>query len=529
MDIGLAPPVGVNIATGPHPSRTWLTAPPHVPPPNLDGLLRGTTAKPRPQRLMDAVYYDTRDLRLARSGVTLRCTPGDSGPDWTVELPVADGDRPLAHREIGFAGRPGEVPGPAADLVLAFTRARSLKQVAHLAIARRPVRLQGPGGQILAEVTDDMVSLPGGGAAARWREAGVEVHARGPAARRLREAVLSRLIETGYASGPGASRLARAVGDPANRPSEVIVESLAAHATIADVIRHAIARSVAQVLRHDPGTRLGEDPEDLHQLRVGIRRLRSDLRTFAAFLEYQQVAGIRGELRWLGGQVGLVRDSDVLTARIRAESRTLPEADSAGAGLLLRHLDAEARDTRAAMLTAMRSRRYVRLLNALVQLAAAPLFTSEQPALTDQRAAKIAAKIARQPWERLSSAIGALGPVASDADLHQVRILTKRCRYAAEAVTPVVGGPAARFAHALSHLQTVLGDHQDTVVAETWLRQAAAKAPDGCLAAGQLIALERAHRTELRARWPSVWQVAASKKLRRWLTSPELNRDGRAA
>lgn len=104
----------------------------------------------------------------------------------------------------------------------------------------------------------------------------------------------------------------------------------------------------------------------------------------------------------------------------------------------------------------------------------------------------------------------------TSAELHQVRIQAKRCRYAAEAVAPIVG-PAAHFAAAVADLQTVLGDHQDTVVAESWLREAAAATPSGCVAGGQLIAQERSCRTELRAQWPAIWRTASSKKLRHWL------------
>jgi CHAD domain-containing protein len=295
--------------------------------------------------------------------------------------------------------------------------------------------------------------------------------------------------------------------------------SLEAHGTIADLVRHAIARSVAQILRHDPGVRLGDDPEDVHQLRVGTRRLRSDLRTFARLLDRHRVAAIRAELGWLGSEVGAVRDTDVLAARLRANSHTLPDADAPGAALLLRRLGTEARAARATMLAAMRSPRYVRLLDALVELAAAPPLTDES-GLADQAPAQAAAEIARRPWRQLAAAVGAIGPGPSDAELHQIRIRAKRCRYAAEAVAPVIGPPAVKFAAAVSDLQTVLGDHQDTVVAETWLRNTAAATPAGRVAAGQLIAFERAQRAELRARWPSVWKVAAARKLRRWLRAP---------
>jgi CHAD domain-containing protein len=82
-------------------------------------------------------------------------------------------------------------------------------------------------------------------------------------------------------------------------------------------------------------------------------------------------------------------------------------------------------------------------------------------------------------------------------------------------------GPSAnRLAKAIADLQTCLGDHQDTVVAESWLREVAAADPATGLAAGQLIALERFRRTELRAQWPAVWEAASRKRLRRWLRPP---------
>jgi hypothetical protein len=116
-----------------------LTAPPGFRLPDLGGLLPGT--KPLAERLIDATYYDTGDLRLARAGITVRYRSDEPGPAWTVELPVADRGRAPARREISFAGPPGHVPGAAADLVLAVKRARRLEPVAHLAIVRRPVEL----------------------------------------------------------------------------------------------------------------------------------------------------------------------------------------------------------------------------------------------------------------------------------------------------------------------------------------------------------------------------------------------------
>jgi CHAD domain-containing protein len=103
-------------------------------------------------------------------------------------------------------------------------------------------------------------------------------------------------------------------------------------------------------------------------------------------------------------------------------------------------------------------------------------------------------------------------------DLHAVRIAAKRARYAAEAAAPVVGGRAKAFAKAVADLQTVLGDHQDAVVAEAWLREAVnGSGATQALAAGELIALQRVEQARCRAEWPSVWKRAKKKKLRSWL------------
>ena len=100
-----------------------------------------------------------------------------------------------------------------------------------------------------------------------------------------------------------------------------------AKATVVDLVRHATARSVAQIIHHDPGARLGDDPEDVHKLRVATRRLRSDLHSFGAVLDPPRTESIRSELGWLGGVVGAVRDTDVLSARLATRLAALPEAD----------------------------------------------------------------------------------------------------------------------------------------------------------------------------------------------------------
>jgi CHAD domain-containing protein len=123
-----------------------------------------------------------------------------------------------------------------------------------------------------------------------------------------------------------------------------------------------------------------------------------------------------------------------------------------------------------------------------------------------------------KPWKKLRKAVRKAGDDPPDHELHQIRIRAKRARYAAEAVEPVIGKPAEDFADAVSDLQSVLGDHQDAVVGEAWLREAAGSARrDVALVAGQLIAAERASAADTRAHWPKVWKAASRKRLRAWL------------
>ena len=82
---------------------------------------------------------------------------------------------------------------------------------------------------------------------------------------------------------------------------------------------------------------------------------------------------------------------------------------------------------------------------------------------------------------------------------------------------PLYGKEARRFARALADVQTVLGNHQDTTVAEAWLRAAAKALPSTRLVAGELIAFERDDRVQLRAEFWTVWKKASRRKLRKWL------------
>ena len=260
-----------------------LIAPDELRLPDLSGLVKGATAVRLPGRHLEATYYDTAELRLARNGITLRYRSGEDGPPWTVKLPEGSSAAALRRSEVSFDGAPGPVPPRAADLVRAYARSRPLVPVAHLHTDRAPIEICGPDGGLLAEITDDRVAVydEHGQRTGGFREIEVEVRAKGRAGRRLLRAAISRLVAAGCRAEPPIPKVIRVLGQRASGPPDVVVPPIGAGATVDTLIRYAMARSVAQILGHDPGVRLGEDPEDVHQFRVATRRLRSDLRTFS--------------------------------------------------------------------------------------------------------------------------------------------------------------------------------------------------------------------------------------------------------
>jgi CHAD domain-containing protein len=274
-------------------------------------------------------------------------------------------------------------------------------------------------------------------------------------------------------------------------------------------VRAVIAAQVGELIAHDPGTRLGADPEELHQVRVATRRLRAVLRAARPLLDTEWSESLRVELAWLGAALGPVRDLDVLLERLRAEIAELEPQERRAAGRFLRLLENERGVARAALLDALTSDRYAELLTRLEAAAVAPR----------ARAADVPLKeIAAREFRKLRKAVRALPVDPPDDELHAVRIRGKRSRYAAELAEGVVGKPARRFVRDAKRFQDVIGEHQDAVVAEERLRGLLEGAAGqwAYFAAGRLVERERERRRRARAELPGVWERLERSGKRAW-------------
>ncbi|MGH8990916.1 MAG: CHAD domain-containing protein, partial [Acidimicrobiia bacterium] len=327
--------------------------------PDLFGVVEGVGSQAIAERRLDALYYDTRDLRLARAGVSLRHRSGDE-PPWTVKLPEGDRGPIMNRREIPFEGPAGTIPPQAAALVRAYTRTAPVVPVARLKTRRTGFELVVDD-QKVAEVVDDEVSVyHGRRLASRFRELEVEIEPEAPPG--LLAAVIGRLRAAGAGDADGTAKVARALGPRAQGPPDHPSVVLGAHATVGDVIRAALTAGLNRMVAHDSGVRLGDDPEDVHQARVGTRRLRSDLRTFRPLLDPEWVGGLRDEAGWFAGLLGEVRDAEVLMERLEDQAKTLAKEDAAGVTSLVRRLADNREAGRARLLEAMNSPRYAELL-----------------------------------------------------------------------------------------------------------------------------------------------------------------------
>jgi CHAD domain-containing protein len=430
----------------------------------------------RPAKTLTATYFDTEDLRLARSGASLRYRAGDDLP-WTVKLAT---DVPGVRQEVS---RPGPAsPNPPQDLVwlvASLTRGAPLKKVAVLKSRRVAHELFNAKGKLLAEVVDDRVSAD----RLTFREVEVERKTGSP---RLLSTVERHLIEAGARPAAFASKLARALGDAALKPPDVVPPGAEPDD---DVVTRAVRAGVKRLLDHDPLLRLDEPLPDgdtaVHQMRVACRRLRSDLRTFGSLVREGWAKPLRGELGWLAGLLGAARDAEVLRERLRrtAQADPLTTMDTVAIDRIDAVLARRQADALRTLGESMRSGRYLALIDTLVTATQGlPLKKGTLHGLTNE------------PTKRLSEAMEKLTSEGPDAQWHRVRILAKRARYATEAEA----GHRDPRARALARLQDLLGEHQDAAVAaETWL--SFGLEPALAVTAGRLFERERTAIREARA------------------------------
>ncbi|MEW1912588.1 CYTH and CHAD domain-containing protein [Kitasatospora sp. NPDC085895] len=474
-----------------------------------DGLSQVSGVVPGGTEKLNAVYFDTPDLRLLRSGITLRRRSGGHDAGWHLKTPGSNGMRvetrlPLA---TGHKRRP---PKELVRLVRGAARGERLAPVARLKTERTVTLLVDAQRRTLAELVRDRVSAkaptvdtaPGAGPTV-WTETEVELADGGP---ELLDEVEERLRARGLRRSAASSKLGRVLGERLESPAD---RAAPPEGSVAAALTGYLREQVAAVHALDPAVRV-DRPDSVHRLRVAVRRIRSALAAHRKLLDRSVTDPLEQELRRFGKVLGKARDAEVLGERLAEQASGLPAAGrpaEVSARISARYARRYRRAHRTA-LQAMDGGRYFALLNALDELAARPPLRKRARRGTSE-ARKVLERQRRRAVRRLGTALGLPPGRERDEALHRARKAAKRARYAAECAAPAAGRPAGKLRKRMKRIQQPLGAHQDGVVAEPAIVDAAAEARrhgEDTFGYGLLHAVQRAHEEQ---------QVAEAAKARK--------------
>ena len=465
---------------------------------------------------LDAVYYDTHDFRLAADSLTLRRRTGGSDAGWHLKFPVAPGVRD----EIQ-APPADTLPGELAALLRSRVRDAEIVPVVRILTTRDVHHLVDDEGGLLAELSVDEVCaqrLPeSGGPTAAWTEIEVELADDGDPA--LLDAVEKRLRKKGVRPAASASKLARALEETA--PGSVPPgkkERQAAPVTAGDHVLAHLRRQAEAIVTLDPAVRR-DLPDSVHRMRVATRRLRSAFKTYRALLDRSVTDPVGDELKWLATELGAGRDHEVLDKRLRTRLGGVPETLLLGPAAARLHVWSTAHgiESRERVLAALDSERYAALLESIDALLADPPLRKA----AGHAPGKELPRAVLKDYERLAARVAHAfeQPPGHDRDVatHEARKAAKRARYAAAAARPALGKPAKKFAKRMKAVQSVLGDHQDSVVARETLRTLAVQAHaagETAFTWGLLYGEEEASAAGRERELPQVWARASRPRLR---------------
>ncbi|CQD16287.1 adenylate cyclase, putative [Mycobacterium lentiflavum] len=461
--------------------------------PSFEGIATVARVEKLPTQSLDAMYFDTQTQDLARNKITLRRRTGGHDAGWHLKLPAGPDARTEIRMPLGSADD-DTVPGELLDVVLAIVRDRPLRPVARITTQRESQVLYSNEGAPFAEFSNDHVRAWSANATdspdaepvvQEWREWELELdESRGATDTELLSRLSNRLLDAGGEPANHASKLARVLGTPVPTNGSEPPE---------DPVRRAIAEQIDELVVWDRAVR-ADVFDSVHQMRVTTRKIRSLLKDAQAGLSDDTHAWVLDELRELAGILGVARDAEVLAQRYEQELDRLspelvrgPVRERLVEGAKRRYQSGLRRS-----LIAMRSQRYFRLLDALDSIVAQrpTTATGEQPApVTIDAAYKKVRKAAKAAAEADQAAQAHEEQVAAGADedhdddeehdrdeaLHVIRKRAKRLRYTAAATG------AEDVSKQAKAIQTLLGDHQDSVVSRDHLLQQA----DAAHAAGE--------------------------------------------
>ncbi len=408
---------------------------------------------------------------------------------------------PVHRREELETPLPGDFPppewpeGPARDRVLALAAGQPLLPLVHLRQVRRTRRVRHAGLVVAELCLDDVVfSGPGGEEPVLFAE--VELASGGteddlarvvaalrsdfglvPEPRTKLERAVALLTPAAAPVPPapsvdedGHARVRRVV--PAFRPPHD-QPGLIPDDTMAEAARKTLAFHLDRMLRHEQGTRAGEDPEELHDMRVATRRMRAAFRVFREHLSGESVKPFEKALKAAGRHLGTVRDLDVFMEKTRVYIDALPADRRPDLDGLLACWAARRGEAREVLLAWLGSEGYRSFTERFASSLSHPEEWREHAApdcVMPVRVRDVLPAVLYQRVAEVRAYDSLLGEGAPVERYHALRIASKWLRYTLEFFREVLGPATATLVDDMKALQDHLGNLQDTVVARAVAR-----------------------------------------------------------
>jgi triphosphatase len=449
------------------------------------GTIDGLVLEPRSTLQIFDTYLDPDDWRIHRAGFALRIRSESGKSEATLKSLRSASAEVADRRELSETLENSESEsirqsiGPVGMRVHAVSGAHALLPLFEVRTSRQRFAIRREDeAQQLGEIALDetVISRPHGEPQASMQR--VEVEALTGAHEPLEALVktlrsdcaLEEASDTKYSQG------LKSVGLAPGAAPEFAPTAIEASMPVVDVALANLRRYLSAWHLHEPGARLGDNSEELHDLRLAGRRLDAILRQFRSSLP-ASFRRIWPTLKKILRALGDVRDLDVALSGLETFRRELPESDQETVEPLKQHLVSERGRARARMLSVLDSVSVQKNLQKLTSLLAEPSVASQRsaPKLT----LNVARDMVRRRYRKVRKGADLVTADSSMEAYHEVRSRVKKLRYALEAVAVIYGKPADEMLRALRRWQEKLGVQQDAAVASRRLQALASAPPKG--------------------------------------------------
>ncbi len=491
----------------------------------------GYTVTPGKAKDLHDTYFDTPDWRLNRAQFTCRVRDKGDASELTIKGMAEAVGSMRSRREMNEPLPPGALPlaapGICGELLRVIAGKHELQPIFDLKTRRRTFVLSDVGGE-LGEIAVDDTSIPTV-EAEPVRLSRVEVEVDASAVGRAQRFV-DLLVATAGLSPVATSKFGAALEatgrQPFNPAAALGPMAVEANLTVGEVAYAVMRKQFTAFVTNEGGTRIGEDIEALHDMRVATRRLRAAMSAFGPFLP-PRIETFRAQFGWIAAALGEVRDLDVQLERMSEWRAEVTPSQAAALDGVERVLAERRHLARRRMLFALNSRRYDLLVERFGAFLRRGPIRSLIPGRVDVLA--VAPDLVERRYRKVRKMGDRIKRSSPPADYHLLRIEAKKLRYALEFVGAIYGKQATDFSQRVTALQDVLGLHQDADVAMEMLHEMAGASgrklgPASLLAMGAIAERYRVHAIELRAQFPKVYKPLAGAEWNRLLRLMENRR-----